>query len=70
MLEAHLHVDAELQGEVDEFHRPARAVGPDEQDRRPEGVLRVDLRQDLVGTLVAQVGPAEHQRQLLLERAD
>ena len=68
MLEAHFHVHAELQQDVDEFECAPGPVGMQVDDRRPESVLGIDLRQDFGGTFVTQFGPAEDQWNLFLER--
>ncbi len=54
VFEAHLHIDAELQHHVDELECTSGPVGMQVDDRRPERVLRIDLRHDFRGPLVAQ----------------
>jgi hypothetical protein len=61
VLEANLDRDHERQRRGQELEGEAMALQIQPRDRRDEGSLVVDLRQDLRHALVAQFGPALHQ---------
>lgn len=43
-------------------------LGMQIDDRRPEGILWIDLRHDFRGAFVAQLGPTQDHRNLVLKR--
>src|SRR4051812_42184222 len=67
VFETHLHKDAELQQDIDEFECTLRPVRMHVDDGRPECVLGINLRHNFGGTFMTQFSPTQYQLRLRLK---